>query len=252
MQYPSIFSTTVNPLFLCMTRWVRLGLAGICLAGLSVAAQAQTDEDTARKAAQELRMLVTEGTGVIGDLQPAINSGKTTKDQVAPDALVEQFKARYQKAAGAALDIKAPGLIGDTRRAYLQAFTAVVTRFQANLTKGGQDAFVPAFFRAQSLNDFNKSMQGKLQAYATNRDGELINGDWAVSKVMKGSPLAGEVTKLMATGDLEPVVKRSGSTVMGYYPMKLAAACVACHAQNGLKQKEGAFGGALVAQVPVK
>jgi mono/diheme cytochrome c family protein len=48
------------------------------------------------------------------------------------------------------------------------------------------------------------------------------------------------------------VVKRSGNMVMGYYPMKLGAACVTCHAQNGLKQKEGAFGGALVAQVPVK
>jgi len=231
---------------------MRVGLVSFLLCGLSLAAQAQTDEDTGRKAAQELRVLVTEGTGVIGDLQPAINSGKTTKDQVAPDALVEQFKTRYQKATGAAIDLKASGIIGDTRRAYVQAFTSVVTRFQANLTKGGQDAFVPAFFRAQTLGDFNKSMQGKLQAYATNRDGELINGDWAVAKVMKGSPLAGEVTKLMATGGLDPVVTRTGNTVMGYYPMKLAAACVTCHAQNGLKQKEGAFGGALVAQVPVK
>jgi mono/diheme cytochrome c family protein len=56
----------------------------------------------------------------------------------------------------------------------------------------------------------------------------------------------------MATGSLEPVVKRSGNAVMGYYPMKLAPACVACHAQNGLKQTEGGFGGALVAEVPVK
>jgi mono/diheme cytochrome c family protein len=62
---------------------------------------------------------------------------------------------------------------------------------------------------------------------------------------MKGSPLAGEVKTLMETGSLEPVVKRSGNTVMGYYPMKLAPACVSCHAQNGLKQTEGGFGGAL-------
>ena len=230
----------------------RLAVAVLLLAGISMTAFAQTDEDTGRKAAEELRVLVSEGTGVIGDMQPAINSGKTVKEKVTPDALVDQFKVRYQKATGNALDLKATGLIGDTRRAYTQAFTNVVTRFQTNLTKGGQDAFVPAFFRAQTLGDFNKSMQGKLQAYATNRDGELINGDWAVAKVMKGSPLAGEVTKLMATGGLDPVVKRTGNTVMGYYPMKLAAGCVACHAQNGLKQKEGAFGGALVAQVPVK
>lgn len=249
-MYPLPLVSTINGSR--FARLIRAGLTGLVFAGLVVGAQAQTDEDTGRKAAEELRVLVTEGTAVIGDLQPSINTSKTNKAQVAPDALLEQFKARYQKATGAAIDLKAPGIIGDTRRAYAQAFTNVVTRFQPNLIKGGQDAFVPAFFRAQTLGDFNKSMQGKLQAYATNRDGELINGDWAVSKVMKGSPLAGEVTKLMATGGLEPVVKRSGNTMMGYYPMKLAAGCVACHAQNGLKQKEGAFGGALVAQVPVK
>jgi hypothetical protein len=195
---------------------------------------------------------VGEGTAVIGDLQPAINSGKVDKEQVTPDALVHQFKTRYEKAAKTPFDAKTAGVVGDARRAYLQAYTGVVTRFQGNLTKGGQDAFVPAFFRAQVLKDFNQLMVGKVQVYATNRDAELINGDWAVKKVMKGSPLAGEVEKLMATGGLEPVVKRSGDRVMGYYPMKLAPACVSCHAQNGLKQTEGAFGGALVAEVPVK
>ena len=142
--------------------------------------------------------------------------------------------------------------MGDARRAYVQAFGSVVTRYQGNLTKGGQDAFVPAFFRAQVLNEFNKLMQGKVQVYATNRDAELINGDWAVHKVMKGSSLAGEVRMLMDKGGLEPVVKRQGNSVMGYYPMKLGAGCVSCHAQNGLKQTEGGFGGALVAEVPVK
>ncbi len=230
---------------------LRVALAAF-VAAVGVPAQAQLSEDTAKQAAQELRVLVTEGTGVIGDLQPAINSGKVVKDQVTPDALVAQFKTRYQKAAGAPFDPRAPGVIGDARRAYLQAFTSVVTRFQSNITKGGQDAFVPAFFRAQVLAEFNKQMTGKIQAYATNRDAELINGDWAVQKVMKGSPLAADVTQLMATGGLDPVVKRNGNTVMGYYPMKLAAGCVTCHAQNGLKQTEGNFGGALVAEIPVK
>ncbi len=234
-----------------MSSRIRIALAAL-LAAAGFPSHAQLTEDTAKQAAQELRMLVTEGTAVIGDLQPAINSGKVAKDQVTPEALATQFKARYQKAAGVAFDPKAPGVVGDARRAYLQAFTSVVTRFQGNLTKGGQDAFVPAFFRAQVLNDFNKLMTGKIQAYATNRDSELINGDWAVQKVMKGSPLAADVTQLMATGGLEPVVKRTGNTVMGYYPMKLAAGCVACHAQNGLKQTEGNFGGALVAEIPVR
>ena len=43
---------------------------------------------------------------------------------------------------------------------------------------------------------------------------------------MKGSALAGEVRMLMDKGGLEPVVKRSGNSVMGYYPMKLATAPV--------------------------
>jgi hypothetical protein len=230
----------------------RTRFAFAVLAASALAANAQLPEDTARQAAQELRVLVTEGTAVIGDLQPAINSGKAAREQVAPDALVTQFKARYQKAAGVPLDTKTVGVVGDARRAYLQSFTSVVTRFQGNLTKGGQDAFVPAFFRAQVLKEFNQSMHGKMQGYATNRDSELINGDWAVHKVMKGSPLAPEVQQLMATGGLEPVVKRTGNTVMGYYPMKLASGCVSCHAQNGLKQSEGAFGGAFVAEIPVK
>jgi len=222
------------------------------LVAASLPLHAQMSEDAAKGAAQEVRLLITEGTNVIGDLQPAINGSKTTKEMVAPDALVNQFKARYQKAKGEPFDAKAAGVVGDARRAYLQAFTTVVTKFQNNLQKGGQDAFVPAFFRAQVLSEFNKSMNPAVQVYATNRDEELINGDWAVHKVMKGSPLAGEVTGLMKTGGLDPVVKRSGNTVMGYYPMKLGAACVACHAQNGLKQTEGNFGGALVAEIPVK
>lgn len=234
------------------SRFVRSTLAIALACALSAAVHAQLPEETARHAAQELKLLVTEGTAVVGDLQPSINSGKVDKDKVSPDALVSQFKARYQKAAGMPFDAKAPGVIGEERRAYLHSFTSVVTRFQGNLTKGGQDAFVPAFFRAQVLDDFNKAMRGKVQGYATNRDKELINGDWAVHKVMRGSPLAGEVAGLMAGGGLEPVVKRSGNTVMGYYPMKLGSGCVACHAQNGLKQTEGGFGGALVAEVPVK
>ncbi len=227
-------------------------LLAVLLAISAPMAGAQLNEESGKQVAQEVKLLVTEGTAVIGDLQGAINSGKAEKDKVTPDALVAQFKARYQKASGAALDTAAKGAIGDARRAYLAAFTSVVTRYQSNIIKGGQDAFVPAFFRAQVLKEFNQLMTGKVQAYATNSDDQLINSDWAVHKVMKGSTLVPEVDALMKTGSLDPVVKRSGNSVMGYYPMKLAPACVACHAQNGLKQTEGKFGGALVAEVPVR
>ena len=225
-----------------------------CMALLAAAfsARAEMTEDMARQAAQEVRVLVTEGTAVIGDLQPAINARKVKSAEVTPEVLVHQFKARYHKAAGEALDTKAPGVLGEARRAYVNAFTSVVTRSQSTLAKGGQDAFVPAYFRAQVMKEFNEQMQGGVKVYATNRDRELINSDWAVHKVMKGSSLAGEVQALMGKGGLEPIVKRSGGSVMGYYPMKLGASCVSCHAQNGLKQTEGGFGGALVAEIPVR
>lgn len=225
----------------------------VLLLGSSISSVcAQTDEGTGLRLAEELRVLVTEGTSVINDLQPMINSGKPAKDKVSPAALVEQFKARYRTATSRAFDVTTSDVIGETRRAYLQAYTNVVTRFQLNLTVGGPDVFVPAYFRAQSLKEFNKLMQGKLWAYATNRDNELINSDWAVGNMMKNSPIASEVTRMMASGGLDPVVKRTGNTVMGYYPMRLGAACISCHARDGLMQKEGEFGGALVAQIPVK
>jgi len=231
---------------------VRFGAACAIACMAAFSAQAQMTEEQARQAAQEVRLLVTEGTGVIGDLQPAINASKANPADVAPESLVTKFKVRYQKAAGVPFDAKVPGVLGEARRAYLQAFSSVVTRYQANLVKGGQDAMVPAFFRAQVMKDFNQLMQGQVQVYATNRDNELINSDWAVHKVMKGSALQGEVQMLMAKGSLDPVVKRHGNSVMGYYPMKLGSACVSCHAQNGLKQTEGGFGGAFVAEVPVR
>ena len=103
----------------------RLAVAAVALAAAAaIPAFSQHTEESARQAAQEVKLLVGEGTAVIGDLQPSINSGKAAKDQVSPDALVTQFKARYQKAAGMPLDTKAPGLMGDARRAYLQATEA--------------------------------------------------------------------------------------------------------------------------------
>src|SRR4051812_14603670 len=99
----------------------RVGAACTLMLAAMLPAHAQMTEETGRQAAQEVRLLVTEGTGVIGDLQPAINASKANAADVAPDALVTQFKVRYQKAAGVPFDSKVPGALGDARRAYLQA-----------------------------------------------------------------------------------------------------------------------------------
>ncbi len=213
---------------------------------------AQVSETQAKLAAQELRLLVTEGTGVINDLQPEINAGTLQKEFAQIDALLGKLQARYSKVAGAPIDTKEAGLVGDIRRAYIQAYKDTLTKKQAAMSKGGQDALVPAHFRALVLKDFNKAMAGRINAYATNRDSELINSDWSVKNVMRHSPLLSEAKALVDTGSQEPTLKRFDKNYMGYWPMKLQAACVACHAQNGLKQQVGQFGGALIADVPMQ
>src|SRR5258708_18828567 len=142
----------------------RIALVLAALAMAPATAHAQLPEDTAKQAAQELRVLVTEGTGVIGDLQPMINSGKVVKEQVTPDALVSQFKARYQKATGAPFDSKAVGVAGDARRPYLQAFTSVVTRFQGHPNNAGPEAVGPALFPAPGPKGFNHLVPGRNHA----------------------------------------------------------------------------------------
>jgi hypothetical protein len=216
---------------------------------LGFGASAQIVETEAVQLAQEWKQLVTEGTGVINDMQPQINAGKVTEAQAKPDALVAQFQARYAKNTGRQLDTQGAGPVVDLRKAYIKAFRDILQAKQAVLLKGGQDSLVPAHFRALVLADLNKAMKGRLQGYATNRDRELINGDWAVSRVMKGSALAPEVQKLVDRGAMEPVTKRQGNALLGYWPMTLQPACVACHDQNGLKQEVGQFGGALVAEI---
>ena len=218
---------------------------------LSMSAQAAVDESTARGLTSDLVTMVNAATAVIGGLQSDINGG-TAAGKVDPEALIGGFRTGYAKSAGQAFDEKADGLTGESRRAFVVALRDTLTKFQPTMTKGGTDAFVPAFFRAELLKRYNTGMRGKVQGYATNRDNELINADWSVKQVMKGSALVGEVTTLLNAGGMDPVTKRVGDRFMSYAPMKLGGACVACHARNGLQQKEGAFGGALIAEAWIK
>ena len=227
------------------------GLVALATLSSMTPAFAQSDDPKAVTVANEVARMVTEATGVIGALQADINTGKAA-DKSSPDQLYAAFQARYAKAAGKAFEEKGEGLEGEARKAFASSLRETLAKFSPTMAKGGTDAFVPAFFRAQVLKRFNAQMAGKVQAYATTRDAELINADWSVDKVMKGSPFAGDVAQLMKTGDLAAVNKRHGERQMVYSPMKLGAACVACHARSGINQKEGAFGGALVAEVWLK
>ena len=225
-------------------------LTGLGL-GCGSIAFAQLDDTKAAAVAQEVSSLVTEATGVVGGLQADINAGKAA-DKTSVDALYAAFQARYAKAAGKPFEEKGDGLEGEARKVFASSLRDTFTKFGPTMAKGGTDAFVPAFFRAELLKRFNAQMKGKVQAYATTRDTELINADWSVDKVMKGSPFMAEVNGLMKTGGMQGVSKRQGDRLMVYTPMKLGAACVSCHARNGINQKEGEFGGALVAEVWTK
>jgi len=192
-------------------------------AGMS--ANAQMTEETARQAAQELRVLVTEGTGVVGDLQPAINGSKTTKEQVRPGrareriqgALSEEFRKRVRsESPPESWAIRGRRVTCSRSRRSSRASRATSRRAART------HSFRHSSVRRRSTTS-TSSCTARWQGYATNRDNELINGDWAVNKVMKGSPLAGDVKSLMESGGLEPVVKRNGNTVMGYYPNEACA-----------------------------
>ncbi len=226
-------------------------LAGLFTLVCSHAALAQAEDAKAAAVAQEVSRLVNEATGVIGGLQPDINAGKAG-DKSSVDSLYGAFQARYAKAAGKPFEEKGDGMEGEARQVFASTLRETFAKFSPTMTKGGTDAFVPAFFRAELLKRFNAQMKGKVQAYATTRDAELINADWSVDKVMKGSPFMAEVSGLMKTGGLAPISKRLGDRQMVYTPMKLGAACVSCHARNGINQKEGEFGGALVAEIWIK
>jgi hypothetical protein len=214
-------------------------------------ASCQVNEDKGMAVATELKTLVNESTWVISELQSTINAGGAA-DKVAPAVLYSAFLTRYAQVSFKPFDEKGNDLEGEVRRSFAVALRETLAKFEPTMVKGGTDAFVPAFFRAQLLRRFNARMTGKVQAYATNRDKDLINADWAVAQVMKGSPLLSDVSALMNTQKLTPVTKRLGDRVMAYWPMKLGEGCVSCHARNNLKQNVGEFGGALVAEVWVK
>jgi hypothetical protein len=243
-----VLSKSIHPVVLAVRLVVTAALTALVCAG---PLQAQTADAKSADVAHDIARMVSEATGVIGGLQADINAGKAA-DKVAVDALFAAFQTRYAKAASKPFEEKGDGLEGEARKAFASSLRDTLTKFGPTMAKGGTDAFVPAFFRAELLKRFNVQMKGKAQVYATTRDTELINADWSVDKVMKGSPFMSEVNGLMKTGGLTPVSRRSGDRLMVYSPMKLGTACVSCHARNGINQKEGEFGGALIAEVWVK
>lgn len=221
-------------------------LGVMCVTQALGTAQAALDEKSARDLTSDFATAVSTATDMVGGMQTEINAGKADPAKIKPAAFLDVFGKKFEAAAGKPFDTKAAGLTGEYRAVLAKMIGDVIADNNKAITAGGQDAFVPAFFRAQVLLKFNKAMKGKMSGYATTHKKYLINGDSAVELILKGSPLLPDVAKLVSSEEASPVDKLISGRYMSYRPMKLKEACVACHARNGIAEHVGGYGGALV------
>lgn len=222
-------------------------ITGLILSGLlstsALAAPSQQD------IAKEINLVTSAATAVVAGLQGKINDAKVAAGDVEAGALRTAFKEQFKKLGNSDFDSASDPALGAIRGALAKSFDAVMDKFRPDMIKGGQDAFVPAFFRAQLLDGFNKASQGKYQAIVTNRANELINRDLAPERVVADKAALEYVKGLLDKGEMEPQSKQVGDRLVTYWPMKIGEPCAVCHKRSGLDQKVGSFGGATVVVV---
>lgn len=217
---------------------------------VSISTQADwPTEEQALVVAEEVKVMISVGTGIIGGLQPIINAGHPEPDRVETNHLLRVFLDKYEHVTETPFDPGAEGLLGESRREFIESFKSVLEEHQGVLAVGGEDSFVPAYFRSEVFEQFNERLGGRVKGYATNREDDLLNPDWGIDALMDYSLFAYYIQELLERQENEPLLKSVAGRVVGYYPMKLKQSCVACHARQGLDQNVGAFGGALVTEV---
>jgi phospholipase/lecithinase/hemolysin len=196
--------------------------------------------------ALEIQHSSAAATAVIGGLQEKINAGKATATDLAPEALRSAWHAAFQRLANRGFDAATEAPLVEVRAGMDRAFGQVIDTYRADIIKGGQDAFVPAFFRAQLFERFNQAMGGEVRAVTTNRRAELLNGDSAVDRLIQDSEIVAAISALLEKGATQSETRKFGNRTVGYWPMAIAQPCASCHERNGLKQQVGQFGGATV------
>ena len=206
-------------------------------------------EKEAMTVAEEVKVMIGVGTAIVGRLQPSINASNTDPASVQVDHMTQDFLDKYLQAAGSPFDPDAQGLLGESRREFLESYKLVISEHQDVLQAGGVDSFVPAYFRSEVFSRFNERMGGRVKGYATNRDDDLLNPDWSIDVLMDYSLFAYYIQELLEDQNKQALLEKVAGRVVGYYPMKLEQSCVACHARQGLQQNVGAYGGALVTEV---
>ncbi len=218
-------------------------LAGWLLALGLLALPAQADP---ARQAQEINWTASAATAVVAGLQGKINGGTILAADLAADSVRPAFQAAYQRLAGQAFDAPAEPPVATIRRVMAESMDATLAQFRADILRGGQDAFVPAFFRAQLLERFNAAAGGGFRALVSNRGSELINADWAIDRQIQEAEVQRYVGGLMEAGATAPTSRQIGDQLVAYWPMSIGEACQSCHARNGLQQQLGQFGGATV------
>jgi hypothetical protein len=227
------------------TRSVFVAAIVVALSWSSIALGAPSQSDISK----EINTATSAATAVVAGLQAKINGGSLKSADAETTIVRAAFRDNFKKISGSSFDESGDVQLSEIRKLFDEAFVYVIDKFRQDMLKGGQDAFVPAFFRAQLLDYFNNKSQGRYLAIVTMRNSELINRDSAPEKVISDKAVIEFVKDLLEKGEVEPQSKAIGTRFVGYWPMKIAEPCAACHQRSGLEQKVGAFGGATVVVV---
>lgn len=220
----------------------RMFAVGLVTFGASVASLASGPSAT--EIAREINLATAAATAVVASLQDKINTAKLSPADVEIPALQRAMRENFKKAAGNDFEEAPDSERADVRKTIAGAFGTVIERFRDDMLRGGQDAFVPAFFRAQLLEIVNQNAKGKYQALVTNRARELINQDSSPEKLVKDKAVLAYVNEVLDKGDAEGRSQMFDGRLVSLFPMKIGEPCAACHKRNGLEQQVGQFGGA--------
>lgn len=195
---------------------------------------------------REINLTASAATAVIAGLQEKINAGAARPEDIDLTRLKSAYRAAYARMANKDMAGVEDAELRRVHDAMDRALEQVMEQFRADILKGGQDAFVPAFFRAQLFTRFNDLMGDRYRAVVTNRRQELINTDSAPERVIENTEILKQINEWLERGHMQTETRNIGGNSFGFWPMTITEPCMVCHQRNGLQQRIGQFGGATV------
>ncbi len=225
-------------------------VAGFLCGGFLTSAHAATD--AAVSFAQDVNAAVGAATSVIGKLQKKINDGSVSAADIDPDDFLERVAATYKDRTERDFGDPNHPDMGVFHETLKSSIREVLSDYRSDILAGGQDSFVPAFFRAELLLSLERKMGKGFEAVVTTREADLINGDSSVNLVFRDPKVAKYIMGLVDAGEPNVMQETIDGRLVSYFPMALRESCVSCHIRNELKhQKVGGYGGALVVSAPI-